>query len=66
MDAAFWIWFGTEETALHLSLDRATGKVLSGYFDYEETTNAYLIVLMNMIINFGIPEKIKTDKSNQT
>ena len=64
MDAAFWIWFGTEETALHLAVDKATKKVLSGYFDYEETTNAYLIVLMNMIVNFGIPEKIKTDKRN--
>ena len=64
MDAAFWIWFGTEETALHLSVDKATKKVLSGYFDYEETTNAYLIILMNMIINFGIPEKIKTNKRN--
>lgn len=64
MDAAFWIWFGNDETALHLSVDKATKKVLSGYFDYEETTNAYLIVLMNMIINFGIPEIIKTDKRN--
>lgn len=64
MDAAFWIWFGTEETALHLSVDKATKKVLSGWFDYEETTNAYMVVLMNMVINFGIPEKIKTDKRN--
>ena len=64
IDAAFWFWFGTEETALHLSVDKATKKVLSGYFDYEETTNAYLVVLMNMIINFGIPKKIKTDKRN--
>ena len=64
MDAAFWIWFGTEESTLHLAVDKATKKVLSGYFDYEETTNAYLIVLMNMIVNFGIPEKIKTDKRN--
>lgn len=64
MDAAFWIWFGTEETALHLSVDKATKKVLSGYFDYEETTSAYLIVLMNMIINFGIPKTIRTDKRN--
>jgi hypothetical protein len=62
MDAAFWIWFGTEETALHLAVDKATKKVLFGWFDYEETTNAYMIVLMNMIINYGIPEKIKTDK----
>ena len=64
MDAAFWIWFGTEETALHLAVDKATKKVLSGYFDYEETTSAYLNVLMHMILNFGIPVKIKTDKRN--
>ena len=64
MDAAFWVWFGTEETALHLVVDKATKKVLSGYFDYEETTDAYLVVLMNMIINFGIPKRIKTDKRN--
>lgn len=64
MDAAFWIWFGTEETALHLSVDKATGKVLSGYFDYEETTEAYLIVLKIMILNFGIPKLIRTDKRN--
>ena len=64
MDAAFWGWFGTEETALHLVVDKATKKVLAGYFDYEETTNAYLVVLMNMIINFGIPKRIKTDRRN--
>ena len=64
MDAAFWIWFGTGETALHLAVDKATKKVLSGYFDYEETTSAYLNVLKNMILNFGIPAKIKTDKRN--
>lgn len=64
MDAAFWVWFGSKESTLHLSVDKATKKVLSGYFDYEETTKAYLVVLMNMIINFGIPKKIKTDKRN--
>lgn len=64
MDAAFWVWFGTEETALHLVVDKATKKVLAGYFDYEEATNAYLVVLMNMIINFGIPKRIKTDRRN--
>ena len=64
MDAAFWVWFGTEETALHLVVDKASKKVLAGYFDYEETTNAYLVVLMNMIINFGIPKRIKTDRRN--
>ena len=64
MDAAFWIWFGKEESALHLAVDKATKKVLYGWFDYEETTQAYLIVLMNMILCYGIPNKIKTDKRN--
>lgn len=64
LDAAFWIWFGNEESALHLAVDKATGKVLAGYFDYEETTDAYLIVLMNVITNFGIPKSIRTDKRN--
>lgn len=64
MDASFWIWFGNDETALHLAVDKALNKVLAGYFDYEETTQAYLIVLMNTIINYGIPERIRTDKRN--
>ncbi len=64
MDAAFWIWFGDIETALHLAVDKATKKVLSGWFDYEETTKAYLIVLKIMVVNFGIPERVKTDKRN--
>lgn len=64
MDAAFWIWFGSSETALHLAVDKATKKVLYGWFDYEETTKDYLILLMNMISHYGIPKKIKTDKRN--
>ena len=49
MDAAFWIWFGNESAALHLAVDKATKKVLSGWFDYEETTEAYTVVLMKII-----------------
>ena len=64
LDAAFWIWFGEEESALHLAVDKATKKVLYGWFEWEETTQAYMIVLMGMIINYGIPNKIKTDKRN--
>lgn len=64
MDAAFWIWFGDEETALHLSVDKSTGKVLSGWFDYEETTFAYFKVLMLMILDYGLPQLIRTDKRN--
>lgn len=64
LDAAFWIWFGTDESSLHLAVDKATKKVLYGWFDYEETTQAYMIVLMGIIVNYGIPNKIKTDKRN--
>ena len=62
MDASFFIWFGEDDSALHLAVDKATKKVLYGWFDYEETTEAYTIILMNMILNYGIPDKIKTDK----
>ena len=64
MDACEKIWFGNVVTYLHLAVDKATKKVLYGYFDYEETTQAYLTVLMNMILCYGIPNKIKTDKRN--
>ena len=62
MDAASWIWFSNEETFLHLAVDKATKKVLYGWFAYEETTEAYITILMNIIIVYGIPKKIKTDK----
>ncbi len=50
--------------ALHLAVDKVTGKVLADYFDYEETTKAYLTVFMNLAMNFGISKRIKTDKRN--
>lgn len=62
MDAAFAIWYGDKAKALHLAVDKATKKVLYGLFDVQETTRAYLIMLMNLILNYGIPKKIKTDK----
>lgn len=62
MDAAFAMWYGKEVRALHLAVDKATKKVLYGWFDVHETTKAYCIMLMNIIRNYGIPKKIKTDK----
>lgn len=62
MDAAFYNWFGDVSTALHLAVDRATKKVLYGWFDYQETTRAYFILLMNTVIHYGIPSLVKTDK----
>lgn len=62
MDASFYMWFGMIVTALHLAVDKATKKVLYGWFDYQETSRAYYILLMNIILIYGIPKKIKTDK----
>ena len=64
MDASINIWFGDIESALHLSVDRATKNFLAGYFDYEETTNGYLNLLIIQSINYGFPKRIKTDKRN--
>lgn len=62
MDAAFAIWYGEKARALHLAVDKATKQVLYGWFDIQETTRAYFVMLMNIILNHGIPKKIKTDK----
>ncbi len=62
MDATFAMWYGNKVRALHLAVDKATKKVLYGWFDVQETTRGYFIMLMNLILNYGIPKKIKTDK----
>lgn len=61
MDASPKIWFGDVVTHLHLAVDKGTKKVLCGWFEYEEITRAYFILLFNIIINYGIPKRIKTD-----
>lgn len=64
MDACEKIWFGVVVSYLHLAVDKGTKKVLAGWFEYEELTRGYFILLFNMIINYGIPPKIKTDNRN--
>ena len=64
MDACEKVWFGSIVTYLHLAVDKGTKKVLFGWFEYEELTRGYFVLLFNVIINYGIPEKIKTDNRN--
>ena len=64
MDACEFVWFGNIVTYLHLAVDKATKKVLFGWFEYEEVTRGYFVLLYNIIINYGIPKKIKTDNRN--
>ena len=64
MDACEKMWFGGIVSYLHLAVDKGTKKVLFGWFEYEELTRAYFILLYNLIINYGIPLRIKTDNRN--
>lgn len=61
MDACEKIWFGNIVTYLHLAIDKGTKKVLAGWFEYEEITRGYFVLLFMMLINYGIPQRIKTD-----
>lgn len=61
MDACQKLWFGGIPSYLHLAVDKATKKVLFGWFEYEEITRGYYVLLFNIIINYGIPDKIKAD-----
>lgn len=64
MDACEKVWFGDVVTHLHLAVDKGTKKVLFGWFEYEEVTRGYFVLLYNIILNYGIPERIKTDNRN--
>ena len=64
MDACEKIWFGEVVSYLHLAVDKGTKKFLFGWFEYEELTRGYFVLLYNMIINYGIPDKIKADNRN--
>lgn len=61
MDACEKLWFSGIVSHLHLAVDKATKKVLFGWFEYEEITRGYFILLFHIIINYGIPHKIKAD-----
>lgn len=61
MDACQKLWFGEIVSYLHLAIDKATKKVLFGWFEYEEITRGYFVLLFHIIMNYGIPAKIKAD-----
>lgn len=64
MDACEKYWFNNTVTYLHLAVDKGTKKALFAWFEYEEITRGYFVVLYNIIINYGIPMTIKTDNRN--
>lgn len=62
MDASSLNWFGNVIAHLHLAVDNATGTVVGGYFDLQETLNGYYFVFKQIVANYGIPFSFKTDK----
>ncbi len=64
VDGTFDEWFDETTLCLHLAVDRATKKVLSGEFNYQETSATYYNILYEIVKFSGIPELIKTDRRN--
>jgi len=62
MDASSLNWFSNITTHLHLAVDDATGVVVGGYFDYQETLNGSYHLFSIILKNYGIPFSFLTDK----
>lgn len=61
MDGSIHLWFGEKKACLHLAADKACNRIVGGYFDWQETLNGYYHVLNQILVNYGIPAKFKTD-----
>ena len=62
MDACLHHWFGKNKSTLHAAIDDATGQIVGAYFDVQETLNGYYNITHQILTQYGIPYKIKTDK----
>ena len=61
MDGSIHYWFGNSKATLHLAIDNATGTIVGGYFDSQETLNGYYQVFKQILEEYGIPAKFLTD-----
>lgn len=61
MDASIHQWFGSDKTALHLAIDNATGMIVGGFFDKQETLFGYYTIFKQILENYGVPYLFKTD-----
>lgn len=62
MDASSKHWTPTLFAHLHLAIDDATGMVVGGFFDSQETLDGYYQVFKQILESFGAPGKFLTDK----
>lgn len=61
MDGSTHLWFGEKKSCLHLAADKATNTIVGAYFDHQETLKGYYNVFKQILVNYGIPAKFKTD-----
>lgn len=61
MDGSNHLWFGDKKCCLHLAVDKATNTIVGGFFDFQETLHGYYNVFEQILLNYGIPNKFKTD-----
>ncbi len=61
MDGSIHLWFGEKKACLHLAADKTTNTIVGAYFDWQETLNGYYHVFKQVLENYGIPAKFKTD-----
>lgn len=61
MDGSIHLWFGDKKSCLHLAADETTNTITGGYFDWQETLSGYYHVFKQILVNYGIPAKFKTD-----
>lgn len=58
-------WFGNgEKASLHLTLDDATGEILSGWFTPTECQLGYCYAFKIMLVKHGIPQVIYADRTS--
>ena len=61
MDGSNHLWFGEKKSCLHLAANKTTNTIVGAYFDWQETLNGYYNVFRQILVNYGIPYKFKTD-----
>jgi transposase len=62
MDASLHLWFGNIKSQLHIAIDDSTGAIVGGYFDDQETLKGYYNVLNQILVEYGIPYMLFTDR----
>lgn len=62
MDATPYEWIPGVIWHLHLAIDDATGRIVGGWFDTQETLHGYYQIYHQILTTYGIPYKFFTDR----